>query len=137
MPAASSCASVVALHRVDVGLDVNAVGLYAARNALFFGLSSVVGVVQRRQEAFAPTSPCASSVPSVRKPGPYSGILSLRPGRGVVLDELHRAAAREERVDRVRLERGDLGQERLELDLRERERQLLDDLAAASLRTLP
>src|SRR5678815_1239895 len=54
-------------------------------------------------------------------------------GRGVVLDELDGTTAGEERVDRVRFLRGDLGQERLELDVRERQVQVLDDLAAALL----
>src|SRR6185503_12358147 len=55
---------------------------------------------------------------------------------GVILDELDRAAAGEKRVDDVGLQRCDLGQVRLELDLRKRERQLLDDLAPARLERL-
>jgi hypothetical protein len=67
----------------------------------------------------------------VRKPGPTKRNRLVEACGCVVLDELDRAAAGEERVDDVRLERSDLGQERLELDLRKRQRQLLDDLAAA------
>src|SRR5207248_2863583 len=51
----------------------------------------------------------------------------------VVLDELHRAAAGEEGVDGIGLLRGDLGEQGLELDVRERQREVLDDLAAALL----
>ena len=51
-------------------------------------------------------------------------------GRRVVLDELDRAAAGEERVHGVGLGRRDFGQQRLELDVRERQRQLLDHLSA-------
>ena len=72
----------------------------------------------------------------MRKPGPYSGIVLFSPAAGVVLDELDRAAAGEERVHRVGLGRRDLGQQRLELDVRERQRQFLDDLAAALLERL-
>jgi hypothetical protein len=45
--------------------------------------------------------------------------------RRIVLDELDRAAAGEERVDRIGLLRRDLGQQRLELDVRERQVQFL------------
>ncbi|MNC57749.1 hypothetical protein D3C75_1074290 [compost metagenome] len=46
--------------------------------------------------------------------------LVLEAGRGVVLDELGGTAAGEEHEHRIGLERGDLGQLRLELDFRER-----------------
>ena len=47
----------------------------------------------------------------------------LETGRRVFLDELHGAAAGEERADHVHAEPGDLRQQRLEVGLRERQRQ--------------
>ena len=110
---------VVALHRVDVGLQLVGLGVGQCGRRCRAACSG-----RRRSAAWsacpAAASPCASSVPSVRKPAPYSGMRLLQAGRRVVLDELDRAAAGEEGVDRVGLGRRDLGQQRLELDVRER-----------------
>ena len=54
-----------------------------------------------------------------------------QPGSGVVLDELHRAAAGEERADHFDAEPGKLRQDRLEVGFRKRQRQHLHEFAAA------
>ena len=61
------------------------------------------------------------------------GFLEAR--RCVILDELHRAAAREEREHRIRLLLGDLREERLELDFRKRHIEFADDTATGRAET--
>ena len=67
--------------------------------------------------------------------GAISGMVFLSPAASSH-DELDRAATGEEREHHVGLLRRDLGQQGLELDVRERQVQILDDLAAALLEGL-
>src|SRR4030095_17153878 len=62
--------------------------------------------------------------------------LLLEASRGVVLDELDRTSAGKEGVCAGGLDRSDLGQERLEFHVRERDEQLLHHLAASLLEGL-
>ena len=77
-PAARICARVVALYRIDVGLQLVGQRVGLAEGGVVLRGVEVVGVVQGGQHPLA-EAPWASSVPSVRKPGPYSGIVLLRP----------------------------------------------------------
>ena len=91
------------------------------RKALLLRRVEVVGVVQRRQHALRRRAlRLERAVGEEARAVQRDRLVEAR--RGVVLDELDRAAAGEERVDRVGLLRRDLGQQRLELDVRERQR---------------
>src|SRR5690349_15194094 len=94
---------VVALHRVHVGLAVVGLGVGEAERGIARSLQ-VVGVMQRREQPVG-----RRALRLERAIGEESRSeernLVLEPRRGVVLDELDRAAAGEERVDALRFER--------------------------------
>lgn len=94
--------------------------------------AELVGVMQVVNRPWA-AEPYASRVPSVRKPGavPRHGL--IQPRHDVILDELNGAAAGEEGVHRVWFLGRDLGQQDMELDVREGDGQVARHLAAALL----
>ncbi len=126
---------VVALHRVHVRLELVGLGVVGAEG-LVAGVGQAIGIVQR---GFQPLRRRALGLQRAigQEAGAVQRNLVLEPGRLPVLDELDRAAAGEEHEHGVRLERGHLGDQRLELHVRERQAQLLHDLAAPWPRRLP
>src|SRR6266567_139846 len=124
-------AGVVALHGVDVGVAVDR-ALESCSEALVLGDVEAVGIVHRGLEPLRRLSlGLERAVREEARTDQRDGLAQAR--REVVLHEAHGAAAREEGVDDVGLDRADLRQQGLELDLREGQIKLALYLAAAGL----
>src|SRR5215213_5840779 len=117
---------VVALHGIDVAVEAGLL-LERLEEGLVRRVVEVVGVVQRGLDAVRRLALRLDRAVG-EEAGAVERDLVLESRRRVVLDELHGAAAGEEREHRVGAQRADAGDERLELDLRERQVELLDDL---------
>ena len=100
---------------------------------MFFGIVEPVAVVQRGLDALG-----RGALRLQRALGEEARAAQrhLEAGRRVFLDELHRAAAGKERADHVDAEPRDLRQQRLEVGLREGQREVGQHLAAALLERL-
>jgi len=128
---AQDLAGVVALHGVDVRLQLEGLGIGQAEGVVARRVQAVA-VMQRGEQAFG-----VGALGLQRAIGQEARAVQryalLQARGGVILDELDGRAASEEGVDRVGLGGRDFGQQGLELHAREGQAQLLDDLAAALL----
>src|ERR1700730_12533742 len=110
-------AGVVALRRIDIGLAPCGLLVGGAEGVVFRQLKGIA-VMQCRLQPLRRLA-LRRQCPVGQKPRTDQGDLVLEAGGRVVLDQLDGTPAGEKAVDDVGLERGDLGQQRLKLDIRE------------------